>query len=185
MNIIISGAHGTGKTTVAYLLAGKIKMTTRADVRVKTELARECPFQFCQNQDGKEIKAGTEAQWWIFASQMLRDLENSRDIDRITICDRGLVDVIGYSSALGFHNVAFAMMQVAMAMDIKNIYNHVIFMPISDMPLVNDGCRSLDRGFQQEVEHSILSAWNEIGIKFKTEEEVMRATIQWPKRYSD
>ncbi|MEW6505525.1 MAG: ATP-binding protein [Chloroflexota bacterium] len=174
--VVISGAHGTGKTTAAYILAGKIKMLAAVDVRVRTELARECPFTICQNRGGVERRAEADAQWWIFAKQVLRDLDTTRRADRqVIIYDRGLIDVIGYSAALGYHEIAYAMMQIAKTINLKRFYDYVIFKPIAEFPLIDDGCRSLDQEFRQEVEHAILSAWDEVGIKFETEAEVLRA----------
>lgn len=170
MIIVFSGAHGTGKTTAAFNLAAKLKMKTTYDVRVRTELSRDCPYQICARVDGRDVQAQKEAQWWIFANQILRDLDAAQ-FNGVVIHDRGLADVIAYTSALGWHDMAYAMITVARQMDIKRLYDVVIFKPIVEARLVDDGLRALDQDFQRRVEEALLTAWDDLGVKLITEEE--------------
>lgn len=161
--VAFSGTHGTGKTTAAYQLAADLKRSEHKEVGFVAETARKCPYPCVSQTDAKPSR---EAQLWIFTAQMQAEMEASR-IYPVVVSDRTVVDSIAYTSALGFHDLAHALFQVARHY-VYDAYMCVRLMRIpTDGPdlLVDDGVRSMDLDFRVEVEMALISAYNDLGVR--------------------
>ncbi|MBC2712655.1 MAG: ATP-binding protein [Desulfosarcina sp.] len=159
--IAYSGAHGTGKTTAVYELAAEIKKYKHPakEVGIILETARRCPFPVLT----KTTQPTRDAQIWIFAEQIRQEMEMPLKYD-VVISDRTVVDCIGYSSIMGWHDLAYA--QIALARHHARVYDHVFFRGIADNPyLKDDEFRSVDKDLQVEYERRLLEIYNELGIK--------------------
>ncbi len=172
--IAISGAHGTGKTTTVFRMAEWLKRRSREPVSVMHELSRECPLPICgRAQDGTEVRAGLDAQWWIFGRQLTREMEAMARPGWL-VSDRGIADVIAYTAALGFRGAAHAMVNCARESGACSRYAAIIFRPIAECDyLVDDGARSMDRAFRKEVESLMLSAWADLGCNLVDERDAL------------
>ena len=159
--IAFSGAHGTGKTTAVYTTASQLKKSNTGDVGVILETARRCPWPILSFNE----ETSREAQMWIFAEQIRRELEMVKQYD-IVVSDRTIVDCIAYSSAAGFHDIAYG--QVALAKSHVYLYDRVTFMHVADNDYcTNDGFRHQDLEIRYEVERRILELYDELGVKLE------------------
>ena len=140
--VALVGTHGVGKTTIAYELGGAIKRRG-GTVELLTEIARECPFAL-NNQ------ASREAHMWIIARQVQLELEKSTRAE-ILICDRSVLDNYAYYQRLyGAQGVqAEALLNYCRAW--MGTYDLLVRLPAIS-PLTDDGFRSTDLGFQEEIE---------------------------------
>jgi hypothetical protein len=147
-----SGAHGTGKTTAALETAQKEKLYNPGlSVHVLTDMEVFCPYPI--NQDGCE-----ETQAWIFSNQIKSELEALRRFD-IVVTDRSIVDVIGYTRALGFWDMADGMLKYAEHH--LQYYSSIHFKQIQfNKYHHHDGIRDMDLAWQQEVQDTMLEIYD-------------------------
>ncbi len=140
--IAITGTHGTGKTTLSFLLAAEYKKLG-ANVKIIQEVARSCPFPL----NDKMIK---ETALWIYHEHSKKELEACRDHD-VIICDRTSFDSFVYAEAMkiqGLGQEKYAAMH--------HIYEYselYLVRPDYAWDIKNDGIRSMDLDFQSEVDH--------------------------------
>ena len=140
--IALVGTHGVGKTTVAYELAARLKRRWKT-VELLTEIARECPFPL------NDLATSTAYQW-IIARQVQLEIEKSARAD-ITVCDRSVLDNFAYyvrrcgaggEEYEGLKSFCYSWMKT---------YDLLVRLPITEPP-VDDGFRSVDEGFQREID---------------------------------
>ncbi|MBT4177772.1 MAG: hypothetical protein HOE02_05745 [Candidatus Marinimicrobia bacterium] len=153
--IAYSGTHGTGKTTAAYQHVVNLKMAyPDKSVKALCDLEDLCPYDI--NKEGSR-----ETQTWIFSNQINQELTNLKEFD-IVVCDRTLIDVIGYTQALGFDDLAAAMFSFACyhIQAYSKIYCKKI---INNRFCFSDGIRETkDPVFRQDVENNILTTFDNI-----------------------
>ena len=145
MKIILTGAQGTGKTTIknmlnipGYIMGTEVARTLSAEEGVKI------------NEEGNE-----ESQWKIFNKYVEMFSENEN-----IISDRGLTDVVAYSEYLatcgkmsweGYNKMRTQMFDFYFDHrdEIINIHFPVEF------ELQNDGTRSMDKEFRDYIAERI------------------------------
>lgn len=161
--IALSGTHGTGKSTLAYKLATLLKEQGFSVILVD-ELARECPFKINQGSSG-------DAQWWILAAQIKRELELKGKYD-VVICDRTVIDTLAYAYAT--YNSVYENPFVDYA---KETYNYIFYLdPEAFNFQVDDGIRDLDERFRLEVAQimeAIYEDWEVIHTKVTDEAQIL------------
>jgi nicotinamide riboside kinase len=140
--VALVGTHGVGKTTVAYELGGAIKRRG-CTVELLTEIARECPFAL-------NDQASREAHQWIIARQVQLEIEK-RPRAEVLICDRSVLDNFAYYARLYGTAGQEAEALLAYCRAWMNTYDLLVRLP-AVAPLTDDGFRSTDAQFQQEVE---------------------------------
>ncbi len=161
--ISLSSTQGTGKTTLATLVAGELK---RRHIEAKalsemSTLARE---------KGLPINEATtrETQLWILHSQFAEELANqartTAPIYDVVICDRGIDNYCYLERRHGKDDYALQM-----------TLGHVRDFPYQQiyvLPIVNDkipegeGVRSTDREFQREMDGRIKDFFAEHDIPY-------------------
>lgn len=146
-----SGTHGTGKTTAALQCAQQEKIyNPDKSIHVLADLEAFCPFHI--NQAGSE-----KTQAWIFSNQIKAEMESMHRFD-ITVTDRTIVDVIAYTRALGFHDLAEGMLRYAEHH--CQYYSSIHFKQIQfNRHCHGDGIRDIDLEFRQEVETTMLEIY--------------------------
>ncbi|MDR2613485.1 MAG: ATP-binding protein [Deltaproteobacteria bacterium] len=100
VKIAFSGAHGTGKTEAADMLAAWFERRGTPVVRIPSA-ARICPYPV--NRD-----ATAEAQRWIWHRHALEEMDAEREARArggVVICDRTLADCLVYSEWHGREGV--------------------------------------------------------------------------------
>ena len=88
----MTGTHNTGKTTLCYQLVGRL-MRKGLRASLAGEPSRSSRFLAAGMR-------GYETQLDLMTGAVRNELEASRQSD-IVICDRSLIDVLGYTRALG------------------------------------------------------------------------------------
>ena len=142
MIITIIGTHGTGKTTLSYLMASYYKKQGK-NVKIIQETARNCPFPLNE-------KMTIETCLWIYHEHSKKELEAKRNHD-IVICDRSSFDSFVYAKNLNLFCDNFDNLYNSALHHLKTAYNKVILVK-PDIPLVSDGIRSSDHSFQFEID---------------------------------
>lgn len=145
------GAQGCGKTTSAYSLATDLKKDGY-DVYVLSEVARSCPLPL--NED-----ATRESQLWILGKQMTREQSAK---GQILIADRTVLDVFCYGVR---KDKEFFETLVPFIKKYMTTYDVVFFLEPSDEYLVDDGIRSTDKKFRDEIDTLITRYIRGMSIK--------------------
>ncbi len=158
MKIAIIGAHGTFKTTLIYFLAGVLTAKGK-NVGIIREVARACPY--FKREHGNIL-----AQNWIILTQAQweRDFQDRYDY---VLCDRALVDNFMYTQE-AYENEGEEIpgwIEPFVLHHMKS-YNFVFKTPLSPQGLINDGVRSTDRKWQEQIDEKLKSYCQEKEINY-------------------
>lgn len=152
--IALSGAHGTGKSTMAYKIASYLKLQGK-DIILLDELARECPF---------EINKGAtfETLMWIMCAQIKRELELKGKYDYV-ICDRTVVDTLAYAKCTDNPVRKLAFTEYA-----KNTYDLILFLSHHSFNYqIPDGVRCMDQEFRIKVGECMQDIYHRYGVDYE------------------
>jgi len=151
MKIVIAGSHGTGKTTLARLLARLLDLPLLPDVAVEA------------HQKGFAINENTplETQFWMFAKQ----LEYERMLGDKFIGDKCLIDYSVYGDIVLNHDPAKRMLAELIRPNAR--YDFIFYLPI-EFPIEDNKIRSLDPDFQLAVDRHYLEILNSWGLAYAT-----------------
>ena len=144
MKIAITGTHGTGKSTLSYLMAAYYKKLGK-NVKVVQEVARNCPFPI-------NLGMTREAALWIYLEHSRKELEAIHKHD-VVICDRSVYDSFAYAKYFGLIDQEILNFEEA-AFRHFSTYDKIVFVN-PDMPIQTDGIRPSDESFQIGV-HQII-----------------------------
>ena len=150
MKIGFIGSQGSGKTTKAYELAAELKKEEN-DVYVLSEVARSCPFPINENTT-------REAQLWIMGKQITRE-QSSRG--KILISDRTLLDSYSYAMK---KDEPFFKHAKDFIREYMSTYDFVFYMEPSDEYLVEDGTRSVNTDFRDEIDEIMCNLMDEMEV---------------------
>jgi hypothetical protein len=158
LRVAIVGSFSTGKTTLARLLAERLRLP------LLPETAREvAALGFRLDKD-----ASPETEALIFLMQYNNELATSEFIG-----DRSLIDVMAYAgwvmdnqprrkeTALWDECVRLAERRL------RSSYSHVYYLPI-EFPIVLDGLRPNDPRFQKEIDDRLLGLLGAHSIGYTT-----------------
>jgi nicotinamide riboside kinase len=151
MKIAVIGTHGTGKTTLCHDIVAALRHLGK-DAQVMNEVARVCPFQVNEG-------ASFEAQYWVLATQIKQELEY-HDLHDIVLCDRGVVDNYMYLLRKFPDKAAFL---TPLVVEHCRSYD-LIIKTVPDNAPVEDGFRSVDTGFQDDIERMLTAFLEGHGI---------------------
>ena len=156
--IAIVGSFATGKTTLAEAAS------RRLDLPLLPEAAREvAALGFKLDKD-----ATPEVETLIFLKQLYNELTHPDFVG-----DRSLIDVMAYAgwvldnqarrpeTALWEECVRIAQVHL------RSQYSHVFYLPI-EFPIVPDGLRPLDPGFQREIDERMLGLLRDHAVSYRT-----------------
>ena len=150
--IVFIGSQGSGKTTSALMLASELKQKGE-DVYVLSEVARSCPLP---------INEGTtaEAQFWIFGKQLTREQSCKANI---LISDRSLLDsyCYGLRAHPRFYNELGGFMREYMT-----TYSNIFYLRANDEYLKDDGIRSVNKEFRDEIDAIMMEQLKKLQIPF-------------------
>ncbi len=161
--ICIIGSQGSGKTTLAYRLAHDMKIN-HYDVSILAEVARSCPLPINE-------EVSDEAQFWIFGKQMTREQSMKGEI---LISDRSLLDPLVYGIR---KNPDLFTQLIPFVKDYMKTYKHIIYLPPRDEYLIDDGIRSPNKEFRDEIDTIMKTLIDLMDIKTETYNEVYEQYI--------
>lgn len=148
------GAQGTGKTTAAYDLVASLKKLGY-NATVEDEVARKCPLDINE-------EATDEAQLWILGKTLCTEMEQEQQkASNILVCDRTLLDQHCY---LYRRNPVLAKQLDEFVKNyVLNRYDIIFYMSPKKSYLIDDGVRSVNKDFQQQIKdimESYIDDWN-------------------------
>lgn len=149
MKIAVIGTHGTGKTTLTYLLAAHAKKIGK-NARVINETARSCPFPL---NEGFSIDGAR----WIITTQIQKELSAKAAKTELLICDRASIDPIMYLDGGSFKQDAYEDLR-QFAESWMQTYDLLIWITPDTKTLFHDGVRSTNTEFQEKV-HEAFCKW--------------------------
>lgn len=162
--IALTGAHGTGKTTLAHAIAIR---TESAEIR--TEVTHEVPRALCRAAADptffRREKNTALKQALILLSQTQAEAKQMQH-DRLDllICDRALMDHWAYTSFLFGQELrceGIGSLYEECVAEYCRGYDLLVFVPIEFLP-VDDGTREADVVFQRQIDttlHKLLDKW--------------------------
>lgn len=151
--VALSGAHGTGKTTLCRKLEEKLTDSC------KVSLCRAVPRVIIDEvKDRDFFRRGNNTplrQFLIFIYKLWEEREKAVGAD-ILICDRTVVDHLAYAIRLFPELMGSREMFAieALAQNWIRAYDYVFKLPI-EFPLQDDGVREADIEFQAEINQTI------------------------------
>lgn len=153
VKICVVGSHGSGKTTLTYVMAAHYKATGK-NVKIIQETARSCPC-------GINDKMNLNSAIWIHNSHVNKELEAiARDFDTI-ISDRSAIDPLLYARHfdLGGHYLEVLM---DLATSWMQTYDRIFFIR-PDAPVQADGVRAVEEDFRESVDRLFLDFFENEG----------------------
>ena len=153
MKVAISGAHGTGKTTLAYAKVKALKLANPTKtVALLQEVAAECPLPI--NRD-----ATMQSQLWILGQQLKREIELAARFD-ILVCDRTVFDILAYTCHV---DVRLGQDLFRALLPYARTYDIIYFKHLkgNDFPY-NDGLRDTDPAFRRFIDECLASMYSVI-----------------------
>lgn len=141
MRIAVTGAHGTGKTTLSKLIAGKLKY----------RFIPEAAFQAYQAGFQLNEKTGIEAELWIACRQIELEMAAGEN----WVSDRCLVDTLAYIHHFSRGDNAMLNVASRIALPRIKLYDLVLYLPSGEFPIEDDGFRSTDQDFQAQADRMV------------------------------
>lgn len=155
--IAFIGTHGVGKTVLTFSVASTLRARS-VDADVAYENSRRSPFPINE-------ATTLEGQMWILASQWQAELEACRR-SAVVVCDRAVLDNYAYMvRACGEQEWLTAFLR-----EWSTTYDVLLWVPIIDAQIVDDGTRATAPRFQREI-HRLVG---ELVDRFGLEDRVIR-----------
>ena len=152
MKIGFIGSQGSGKTTTAYALATELKKKGH-DVYVLSEVARSCPFELNEG-------ASQKTQLWIFGKQLTREQSSKGEI---LISDRTLMDSFCYGIRACPN---FFIPLSPFVKEYLKTYDFIFYLKPKDEYLIDDGVRSTNKSFRDEIDDIIREYITKLDINY-------------------
>lgn len=152
MKIVITGAQGVGKTTLARQINNEYP-----DFKILPEaarLAKEAGYNLDQN-------ATTETELWLINKQV--ELES---VDDKWVADRCGIDLLAYIHHLFSEESALIAFATKTLVPRFSNYDFVLYLPSGEFSIENDGVRSTDVKFQRDIDLRIRNIFKKYQIPF-------------------
>lgn len=151
MKVGIAGSHGTGKTTLSKLLAGKNNW----------RYLPEAPLQAMTRGFPINEETSVETELWIFAKQIEMEMFTPES----WVADKCLIDLLAYARYL-MPNERALLEILTKIVERNAVYDVVIYLPTGEFPIEDDGFRSTDPVFQEAIDREIVRIMHEMGIEY-------------------
>jgi nicotinamide riboside kinase len=155
--VAIVGSFSTGKTTLAEAVAEPLELP------LLPEVAREvAALGFKLDKD-----ATPEVESLIFMRQLYNEM-----IHEHFVGDRSLLDTMAYAGWVldnQERRKEFALWDACVSIaeyQLRSQYTHVFYLPV-EFPIVADGLRPMDPGFQAEIDERILGLLDRHAVRYE------------------
>ncbi|KKQ06204.1 MAG: hypothetical protein US18_C0045G0003 [Parcubacteria group bacterium GW2011_GWB1_36_5] len=141
MKIVITGAQGVGKTTLAKQINKHY-----SDFEILPEaarLAKEAGYNL-------DHTATTETELWLIAKQI--ELEST---EGKWVADRSCIDLLAYIHHLFSEETSLIEFATNTLVPKFKKYDLVLYLPSGQFPIEDDGVRTTDLKFQQDIDQQI------------------------------
>ncbi|MBI4116505.1 ATP-binding protein [Candidatus Pacearchaeota archaeon] len=151
--IAFIGTHGTGKTTLVNEIVFNLKKRG-VNALAFEEIARSCPLPINEN-------AVRETQLWIIARQISTEIEKERNYE-LVVCDRSILDTYCYHEYFFGREKSWELL----IQSYMKSYDKLIFVPIKNGFLNEDGVRSTNKNFQTRIDKIIKGRLSGFGLEY-------------------
>jgi len=152
--VALIGSHGIRKTTHCHGLVACLKKSG-VNAEYLPEFSRYSPFPI--NESTTE-----ESQRWILYKQLLSETESLLLKPEVLVCDRGVIDNYAYFvRAFGRRPALDPLIH-----EQSRAYDAIFKVPLLGQPIEDDGVRSTDQKFQQEIDLIVDSLLQDFSIPF-------------------
>jgi len=152
MKIVITGAQGVGKTTLAKQINKHYP-----DFKILPEaarLAKEAGYNL-------DHTATTETELWLIAKQIELESEEGK-----WVADRSCIDLLAYIHHLFSEELSLIEFATKTLVPEFNKYNLVLYLPGGQFPIEDDGVRTTDVQFQQAIDKRVRDILEKHKIPF-------------------
>ncbi|MBU0859180.1 MAG: ATP-binding protein [Alphaproteobacteria bacterium] len=160
--IVITGTHGVGKSTLVAALCAHYRQRG-----VVTEVAREFGRRYIE-YSGDPLRltpASTNPSRQVIS--LFHDVQEefrAAAAGDLVICDRGVVDSLAYSEAVGItYDAVDLKFARGLVHEHARGYDLVIYLPV-EFALADDGVRMADVAFQKFMDEQIYKGWRDAGV---------------------
>ena len=154
MRIAISGAHGVGKTTLARKLAKTL------DLPQIEEVVRSVAKDFGFKTTG-QIRKAKELDKCLFQNTLfVRQAVTEMQFKNGFVSDRSMLDFVAYCYLYNLPDHYVEILQKE-ALRYSEFYDLLVYCPIPDVVLENDGFRLTDKDSQKFIDVAIRKLLNE------------------------
>ena len=168
MKIALTGAHGTGKSTLAKFLQAEIEKRN-----LIASVTPEVPRMICETVNDKEyFRRGNNSrlkQSLILLGQLVIEEQSQKNVN-VQICDRTLFDHWAYSLSLFGKEILEGnyteVYENFISQHCKS-YDKIFYLPIEFKPL-DDGIRESDEKFQSEIDELIVGLLKKHNLNYET-----------------
>jgi len=165
------GPQGSGKTTKAYVL-GVLLKKQGYDVYILSEVARSCPLPI--NEDTTR-----ESQLWIMGKQLTREQSAK---GQVLITDRTILDSFAYSMST---DPKFFSTLKPFIKEYMNTYDLVFYLKANDKYLIDDGIRSVDKGYRNKIDDIMKELITELDIDVKKDVDLQSTVLNYMEAHKD
>lgn len=167
MKIVITGAMGVGKSTLANMLEKELRKQIE-DIYVLPEIAREMIAEGYNMDYGVTLDFERDMLY----RQTLLEIEDNY------IADRGIIDIMAYTSVIfldnfdkegiiGPNDIALDLLNKINEEYCKAKYDIIFYLP-PEFPIEDDGVRSTDVVFQKQIDQKIKDILSTGSFKWYT-----------------
>lgn len=158
VTIAITGAHGTGKTTLARELAVALEREG-LNVLVGPEVPREIASEAADAAMFRRSNSTLARQLLILYRQLEQDLRLA-DPSRVLICDRTMADHWAYTKVLfpNFDDLAVVTLWEDAVVRRLGYYDAIFYVP-TELDPVDDGTRENAKAFQTDVDTELAEIY--------------------------
>lgn len=167
IKLAVSGAHGTGKTTVLTALRDAL-----LEQGVKAQLVPEVPRIVCEAAGDKEFfrreNNSVERQLTLLMGQPVYESSLAVEND-VILCDRSIIDHLAYTRYLfGDSLQEQGLDQVVLSLVGRHMqtYDLVFYVPPEIDP-IDDGTRESSREFQLVIDEEIRSLLQALDVEYQ------------------
>lgn len=181
--IVVTGVHGSGKTTLTGKLAEAIR-EIGLDVAVGEEVARDCPYKI-------GLDTTRKAQDWIYQAHYDMEAELRAEEHDVVIFDRTLLDNVLYTMRYigirgGHLDMAFTD-QMDMAQGCLHNHDYDLVIQTHYVPelCVADAKRDPDTAFAREIEglfDVFMDPFVDVDVIDVRDSDVLKTTVEWVEK---